>query len=45
MRFSSDDLHHIGAILARAGQSEIMPLFRRLTAAQVRHKTSAFDVG
>lgn len=44
MRFSSDDLHRIGAILAHAGVSEIMPLFRRLTAAQVRHKSSAFDV-
>ena len=44
MRFSSDDLRHIGIILARAAQAEIMPLFRRLTAAQIRQKTSAFDV-
>ena len=44
MKFSSEDLHRTGAILARAGASEIMPLFRRLSSTQIRQKTSAFDV-
>lgn len=44
MQFSNDDLHHTGAILAQAAASEIMPLFRRLSTAQIRQKTSAFDV-
>lgn len=44
MPFSTDDLHRVGAILARAAVSEIMPLFRRLRPTQIRQKTSAFDV-
>ena len=44
MAFSSDDIQRVGEILAAVAQSEIMPRFRRLTAAQIRRKTSAFDL-
>ena len=38
------DIHRIGEILAFAANTEIMPRFRRLTATQVREKSSQFDV-
>src|SRR5690242_13212606 len=44
MPFSSDDIRHVGEILAEAARSEIMPRFRRLSPEQVRQKTSAFDL-
>jgi len=44
MLFSSDDIRRVGAILAAAARSEILPRFRRLSPAQVRRKTSAFDL-
>src|SRR5438093_3098798 len=44
MKFSSADLHRLGDILARAAESEIMPRFRKLTTAQIRQKTSVFDL-
>jgi fructose-1,6-bisphosphatase/inositol monophosphatase family enzyme len=37
-------IREVGAILARAATQEILPRFRALTAAQVRQKTSAFDI-
>jgi fructose-1,6-bisphosphatase/inositol monophosphatase family enzyme len=44
MLLTKPDLHKIGAILAAAARSEILPLFRRLESSQIRQKTSAFDV-
>ena len=44
MNFSSADLHRLGDILASAAETEIMPRFRKLTTAQIRQKTSAFDL-
>jgi fructose-1,6-bisphosphatase/inositol monophosphatase family enzyme len=41
---SLDDLHQVGEILAGAARAEIMPRFRKLTTAEVRQKSSAFDV-
>jgi len=41
---SLNDLHRVGEILAGAASAEIMPRFRKLTTAQVRQKSSAFDV-
>jgi fructose-1,6-bisphosphatase/inositol monophosphatase family enzyme len=44
MPFSPDDVRRVGAILAAAARAEILPRFRRLTRAQIRRKTSAFDL-
>src|SRR5438874_10657527 len=48
MPFSPMDIHRsihrVGDILAAAARSEIMPRFRKLTAAQIRRKSSAFDL-
>lgn len=44
MTLSSRDLHRVGEILALAARTDIMPRFRKLTAAEIRQKTSAFDV-
>ena len=41
---SLEDLHRVGEILAGAARAEIMPRFRKLTSAEVRQKSSAFDV-
>jgi fructose-1,6-bisphosphatase/inositol monophosphatase family enzyme len=41
---SLKDLHQVGDVLARAARAEIMPRFRKLTEAQIRQKTSAFDI-
>jgi hypothetical protein len=38
MLFSPNDIRRVGEILAFAARTEIMPRFRRLTAAQVREK-------
>jgi fructose-1,6-bisphosphatase/inositol monophosphatase family enzyme len=37
-------IEQVGAILARAARAEILPRFRTLDAAQVRQKSSAFDI-
>jgi fructose-1,6-bisphosphatase/inositol monophosphatase family enzyme len=42
--FSIEHLEHVDAIVSAAAAREIMPRFRRLSAAQVRSKSSAFDV-
>jgi hypothetical protein len=44
MPFSLNDIHSVGEILAFAARTEIMPRFRKLTPAQVRHKSSTFDL-
>ena len=44
MPFSPDDIRRVGEILAEAARAEIMPRFQRLTRAQIRQKTSAFDL-
>ena len=44
MAFSSADIHGVGDILAFAARTEIMPRFRKLTPAQIRRKSSAFDL-
>src|SRR5688572_10423958 len=44
MSFSQSDIRRVGDILAFAAQSEIMQRFRKLTAAQIRRKSSAFDL-
>ena len=44
MAFSSTDIHRVGEILAFAARTEIMPRFRKLTAGQIRQKSSAFDL-
>jgi fructose-1,6-bisphosphatase/inositol monophosphatase family enzyme len=44
MPFSPNDIHRVGEILAFAADTEIMPRFRRLTAMQVREKSSQFDL-
>jgi fructose-1,6-bisphosphatase/inositol monophosphatase family enzyme len=44
MRFTLTDALRIGEILSRAAETEIMPRFGALTAAQVREKSSRFDV-
>ena len=44
MPFSSEDIHRVGEILAFAADTEIMPRFRRLTATQIREKSSQFDL-
>jgi fructose-1,6-bisphosphatase/inositol monophosphatase family enzyme len=42
--FSPKDIHRVGEILAFAARTEIMPRFRRLTATQVRVKSSPLDI-
>lgn len=48
MPFSTPDIagniHRVGEILAAAARSEIMPRFGKLTGAQIRRKSSAFDL-
>src|SRR5260370_19518063 len=44
MAFSPAEIHGVGEILAFAARTEIMPRFRKLTAAQIRRKSSAFDL-
>lgn len=44
MPFSPDDVRRVGEILAAAARTEILPRFRRLTRAQIRQKTSTFDL-
>ena len=44
MPFSPNDIRRVGEILAFAARTEIMPRFRRLTAAQVREKSSPLDL-
>ena len=44
MPFSPNDIRRVGEILAFAGCTEIMPRFRRLTATQVREKSSPLDL-
>ena len=44
MPFSPNDIRRVGEILAFAGRTEIMPRFRRLTATQVREKSSPLDL-
>ena len=42
--FTADDLGQVAAALTQAAEEEIMPRFGKLTASQVRRKTSAFDI-
>jgi fructose-1,6-bisphosphatase/inositol monophosphatase family enzyme len=44
MRFTHADADRIGEILSRAAQAEIMSRFGALTAAQVREKSSRFNI-
>ena len=44
MQFTIDDARRVGEIFSRAARTEIMPRFGRLAAAQVREKSSRFDV-
>jgi len=44
MAFSSADIHGVGEILAFAARTEIMPRFRKLAPAQIRQKSSTFDL-
>ncbi len=44
MAFSPADIHGVGEILAFAARTEIMPRFRKLVPAQIRRKSSAFDL-
>lgn len=44
MSLSIDALLQVGDILADAARTEIMPRFRKLTTAQVRQKSSPFDL-
>ena len=44
MSFSLKDIHSVGEALAFAARTEIMPRFRKLTPAQVRRKSSTFDL-
>ena len=44
MRLTIDDALRLGDILFRAARAEIMPRFGRLTAEEVREKSSRFDV-
>lgn len=44
MSLSVADVLRVGDILADAARTEIMPRFRRLSAASVRQKQSSFDV-
>ena len=42
--FSREETRRVGAILAEAARSEILPLFRNLPASAVRSKTSPADL-
>jgi fructose-1,6-bisphosphatase/inositol monophosphatase family enzyme len=44
MPFSFNDIHTVGKVLAFAARTEIMPRFGKLTPAQVRRKSSTFDL-
>src|SRR5260221_15994 len=44
MPFSPADIHRAGEILAFAARTEIMPRFRKLAPAQIRQKSSTFDL-
>jgi fructose-1,6-bisphosphatase/inositol monophosphatase family enzyme len=44
MSFSEHELHQVGAALAFAACTEIMPRFGKLKTNQIRQKTSALDV-
>lgn len=44
MAFLQADIRRVGDILAVAARTEIMPRFRKLTPAQIRRKSSAFDL-
>jgi fructose-1,6-bisphosphatase/inositol monophosphatase family enzyme len=44
MPFSAENIRRVGEILAFAARTEIMPRFRRLTATQVREKSSPLDL-
>jgi fructose-1,6-bisphosphatase/inositol monophosphatase family enzyme len=44
MTLSIDDLRRVGSILAAAARSEIMPRFGKLSASEIRRKSSPFDV-
>jgi len=44
MPFSFNDIHTVGEVLAFAARTEIMPRFGKLTPAQVRRKSSTFDL-
>jgi fructose-1,6-bisphosphatase/inositol monophosphatase family enzyme len=44
MPFSPNDIRRVAEILAFAARTEIMPRFRRLTATQVREKSSPLDL-
>src|SRR5579862_1684656 len=44
MSFSEHDLHQVGAALAVAARTEIMPRFGKLRANEIRQKSSAIDV-
>jgi fructose-1,6-bisphosphatase/inositol monophosphatase family enzyme len=44
MALSLDDLGRVGSILAAAARSEIMPRFGKLSASEIRRKSSAFDL-
>lgn len=43
-QFTADDLERLASALVRAGADEVMPRFGKLTAAQTRRKSSAFDI-
>lgn len=44
MPFSPENVRRVGEILAAAARAEILPRFQHLTPAQIRRKTSAFDL-
>jgi fructose-1,6-bisphosphatase/inositol monophosphatase family enzyme len=44
MAFLPADIHRVGEILAFAARTEIMPRFGKLAPAQIRRKSSAFDL-
>jgi fructose-1,6-bisphosphatase/inositol monophosphatase family enzyme len=44
MPFSLNDIHTVGEVLAFAARTEIMPRFGKLAPAQVRRKSSTFDL-
>src|SRR4029453_6981665 len=44
MRLTIADVLRVGEILARVARAEIMPRFGKLSAGQVRAKSSRFDV-
>lgn len=44
MPFSVEQVRRVAEILREAADAEIMPRFRRLTHAQIRQKTSVFDL-